>query len=471
MTSLKYAIIDIETTGGRSLADNKVTDISVFVHDGKEVIDEFHSLVNPERRIPYNIVQLTGITDDMVKDAPKFYEIAKDFLAVVKETVFVAHNVSFDYTIIKNEFKTLGYDYDAERMCTVKLSRKILPGHSSYSLGKICSDLGIQINGRHRAEGDARATVELFELLMATNIEEFQKPVNKINRTNGNLPPLLDKEIYKSLPQEAGVYYFRNGDGDIIYIGKAVNIKQRVQSHFNEKSKKEMRMFQQIAGITYEITGDELTALLLESDEIKKHLPIFNRAQRRSREPVGISYYINKEGVVQLFIVSNTKKHKPRISFHSTKEARGFLQHLVDEHELCPKYCGLEKSTSACFNSHLRKCHGVCKGSEPVDAYNERVLASIADHEPIQGNLVIHGAAHEQDKKSMIIIENGVYSGIAVVPIDYTFSSPPALAPFLRPMLNTKNAHKIIKSYLVRNQDRITETFEYTPVGVQFSLF
>ena len=163
---LLFAIIDIETTG-TGYKNGKITEIAIVQHNGTEVTGVFSTLVNPETDIPYYITKLTGIDNNMVAGAPKFYEIAKQIVEMTAGRVFVAHNVSFDYRFIKEEFGRLGYDYNCKTMCTVKLSRKLLPGHRSYSLGRLCAGLGIEINGRHRAKGDAMATVKLFEILIA----------------------------------------------------------------------------------------------------------------------------------------------------------------------------------------------------------------------------------------------------------------------------------------------------------------
>lgn len=163
-----FAIIDIETTGNK-YNYGKITEIAIYQHNGQEVTGEFSTLINPEMDIPMFITSLTGITNKMVKDAPKFYEVAKKIIEMTEGRTFVAHNVSFDYKFIKEEYRRLGFDYNKKTLCTVKLSRKFLPGHRSYSLGKLCSDLGININGRHRAAGDAHATVKLFEILIDKN--------------------------------------------------------------------------------------------------------------------------------------------------------------------------------------------------------------------------------------------------------------------------------------------------------------
>ncbi len=264
-----YAIVDIETTG-RSAQGQKVTEIAILIHDGTKVVDEYQSLVNPETSIPYSITQLTGIFDEMVANSPKFYEIAKKVFEMTEGHIFVAHNASFDYGVLRGEFASLGADFKRETMCTVKLSRQLFPGFRSYSLGNLCNDLNIQIENRHRAYGDAKATTLLLDLLLEKSREYGEEKLTANTSVRAaKMPPLLDIEVFKSLPQETGVYYFYNEKGDIIYVGKANNIRQRVLSHFNDKSLKERTMFEMIADIKYELTGSEFLALLYESAEIK----------------------------------------------------------------------------------------------------------------------------------------------------------------------------------------------------------
>ncbi len=173
-----FTIIDIETTGHNS-KNGKITEIAMYQHNGQQITDSYSTLINPEMDIPYFITKLTGIDNDMVKNAPKFYEIAKKIIEFTEGRTFIAHNVKFDYNFVKEEFKRLGYAYNCKKLCTVQLSKKFLPGHGSYSLGKLCSDLGIHVNNRHRAAGDALATVQLFELLLEKN--EILGDSNTIN--------------------------------------------------------------------------------------------------------------------------------------------------------------------------------------------------------------------------------------------------------------------------------------------------
>jgi DNA polymerase-3 subunit epsilon len=206
---LNYTVVDIETTGN-GYKGQKITEISIFVFDGKKVLDEYTTLVNPEQNIPAFITNLTGITNAMVRNAPKFYEVAKKIEEITKDTIFVAHNVNFDYNIIQAEFKSLGFDFKRKKLCTVRLTRKIVPGLKSYSLGNICVDENIPINGRHRAKGDAEATTELFRRLIERDdnfiINSFLNPRSR----QATLPPLLEKIVVDNLPEKHGVYYFKN---------------------------------------------------------------------------------------------------------------------------------------------------------------------------------------------------------------------------------------------------------------------
>jgi len=270
-----YAIVDIETTGGK-FNEEGITEIAIYKFDGHEVVDQFISLVNPERDIQPFVVQLTGINSNMLRNAPKFYEVAKRIIEITEDCILVAHNAQFDYRILGTEFRRLGYDYKRKTLCTVELSKDLIPGQASYSLGKLVRSLGIPVTDRHRASGDALATVKLFKLLLAKdtskNIIQQSIKVNQKNKLDSKFLIILDK-----LPTITGVYYIHNADGDIIYIGKSNNIKKRLNQHFlgtNAKSKKIQKL---VSDVTFESTGSELVALLKESEEIKQIKPLFNR--------------------------------------------------------------------------------------------------------------------------------------------------------------------------------------------------
>lgn len=327
---LKYSIIDIETTGGSARA-NKITEIAVINVDGNQIVDTFSSLIFPERSIPPQIQALTGITDQMVADAPKFYELAKKIVEMTEGRIFVAHNVHFDYSFIQNEFRDLGYTFKRDLLCTVRLARKILPGHPSYSLGKLCAGLGIELENRHRAMGDAMATAKLFQLIQEQNSENFQEIFNGLNNKL-NFPPHFQEIDYENLPMVPGVYYLWDKQGELLYIGKAKEIKKRVRQHFSVKSTrtKEFQFKNNIATITYKETGNELAALLFEAHEIKKRSPLFNRALRRKRFPFTIASSLDEAGVLQ-FRVLKLGDEESELGCGSKKSAQGLIKKIYQK--------------------------------------------------------------------------------------------------------------------------------------------
>ena len=321
-----YSIIDIETTGGHR-DGNKITEIAIINFDGEKIEDTFTTLINPERQIPWTITRLTGITNEMVSAAPKFYDIAKKIVEMTEGRIFVAHNVFFDFNFLKREFSDLGYSFRRKKACTVRLARKHLPGYHSYSLGKICSDLGIHIEGRHRAFGDASATVELLKLILAVEKNAIDK---NIVEEGGNItfPSGLNLEDYHSLPEKAGVYYFYSAENELLYVGKSNSIKKRVQSHFrpNIKRKKDLQLKSLISRIEHRVTGSELSALLLECHEIKTHRPRFNRSLNRKRFPY-VVYPKFENGVIKLHLGRESISDGLYRKFSSRNSATNAINH------------------------------------------------------------------------------------------------------------------------------------------------
>jgi DNA polymerase III subunit epsilon len=440
-----YAIIDIETTGTSALF-GKITEIAVFIHNGNEVTDSFASLVNPECYIPWNITRLTGISNEMVAEAPKFYEVAKKIVEMTAGKIFVAHNVMFDYSFVKEEFKRLGYDYRRKLLCTVKLSRKLLPGHRSYSLGNICADLGININGRHRAAGDAFATIKLFELLLSRNA------VNKTNLFSVQAHGLL-KEKIDTIPGKPGVYYFFDNSNTIIYIGKSNDIHQRVLSHLsNAKTKKAIEMRNSIANISWEETGSELIALLLESSEIKKHKPLFNRMQRRSANNWGLFSFEDENGYLNLAVKSIEADEIPVTSFHFRQEGTDLLHNIAEKYELCKKLCHLEKSSGACFPAQFRSCNGACTGLESAESYNLRVRKATSRFQYSSDNFFIIEEGRTREERTVVKVENGKYIGFGFISEDYAGSNPENLHDCIKPYQDNRDIKSILHNYLLKKK-------------------
>ncbi len=414
---MKFAIIDIETTGGTSY-NSKITEVAIFVHDGEKVIDTFHSLVNPEMEIPRFITGLTGITNEMVASAPLFSEIADQIFLKTIDGIFVAPNVNLDYSFIRQEFKELGIDYKRKKACTVRLSRAILPGCSSYSLGNLCSYLGIDIQGRHRAEGDAEATVKLFEILLAHDQDGIIEKSINIKSKEATIPPNLKKEIYESLPDETGVYYFLNGEGQIIYIGKAIHIKQRIYQHFTSAKGAKLPFLNEVHDIHYTVTGSELAALLLESHEIKKHFPKYNKTQRISSNFYCLYDYVDQMDIHRLVIGKKASNLRPIMLFNSFDTVRSYLFQLMDQFNLCAKCCGIDTSSGPCYRVAEDKCQGVCCEKEGVEDYNERVEAAIQFIKSETGDKLIIDRGRHREEKCIVVIKEGSYKGFGYIPAD-----------------------------------------------------
>lgn len=445
-----YSVVDIETTGN-GYKGQKITEISIFIFDGEKIIDEFTSLVNPEQKIPHFITNLTGITEAMVRTAPKFYEIAKKIAQITKDTIFVAHNVNFDYNIIRDEFKSLGFDFKRKKLCTVRLSRKIIPGLASYSLGNICSTEGIDIAARHRAKGDAEATVELFRRLIKRDHKFTINSFLNAKSREATLPPLLDKQVVDNLPERHGVYYFKNTKKEVIYVGKANNIKQRVISHFYDKKKKERTMCLEIADISYTETGSELIALLHESAEIKHLYPKFNRAQRKAGEAVGLFSYEDQKGILHLAFNRLKLIPNPIMKFYSMAACRSLLEKICETFELCPKYCHLQTNVNACFHFQLQQCRGICSEKETIESYNKRVHKAIKSLGLQTDNLIIKESGRNDKELGFILILNGIYQGFGYINKNLKLDSPEDYLLYVKPQKDNRDIHRILNSYLSKN--------------------
>ena len=285
-----YSIIDVETTGGK-FNEEGITEIAIYKFDGNKIVDQFISLLNPEIPIQPFVQQLTGIHNKMLCNAPKFFQVAKRILEITDETILVAHNSSFDYRMLKIEFDRLGYQFIIPQLCTVNLSKKLIPEMESYKLGKLVKSLGIPLSNRHRAAGDAMATVELFKLLLIK--DKNKEIVNKLIKKEDKKTTNKFAAITKELKNITGIYYLYNEIGEIIYIGKSKSIKNRVNQHLTGNSNKSLKIQLEINSVSFESCGNELIALLKESDEIKVHKPKFNKLLKKEIVKFGLELCID----------------------------------------------------------------------------------------------------------------------------------------------------------------------------------
>ncbi|MEN9700539.1 MAG: hypothetical protein RLZZ301_1737 [Bacteroidota bacterium] len=449
---MNFVIVDVETTGGNT-KDSKITELAMYKYDGHQVIDEFHTLLNPEQAIPEFIVRLTGITDRMVADAPKFYEVAKKIIGFCQDCIFVAHNVAFDYGMFRSEFKRLGYDFRMPHLCTVRAARIVIPGHASYSLGKICRELGIDNSARHRADGDARATVELFALIyhkdpnkLANFIQEELNPKT--------VHPNLSLEAIDELPNKTGVYKLYNEFNQLIYVGKSIHIKKRIEQHLrHHKTAKGLRMRQDICRVEYELTGSELIAMLLESELIKLHQPIYNRKLRKSFFPFGIYDQLDFDGYIRLKIESTAKQAADAlIAFSTKKEATDYLTKITENHQLCQKLCYLYPTASACFQHSIKQCNGACIQAEAPDIYNARVQHFI-DHIQFNGaSFFIVDKGRNKGEKSLVWIQNGIYKGYGFAPFHFHGKEVMHWPRYIQAQTENRDIKSIVSLYLRKDQ-------------------
>lgn len=451
-----YAIIDLETTGGRAARD-RITEVAIVLHDGEKVIRQWESLINPECYIPQGISELTGITQEMVRDAPKFYEAAKEIVEMTQDAIFVAHNVRFDYAFLCEEFKRLGFTYSRKQLCTLRLSRQAFPGLPSYSLGKLADSLGVPLVHRHRAMGDARATAEIFRLILQKHqLREEAAQIINMGIRESSLPLGISLEKIHSLPESCGVYYLHDTHGHVVYVGKSINIRKRVAEHFADNSTKAARLRGMVNDISFEVTGSELVALLLESHEIKRLNPPVNRAQRARSYPYAVYTYSNPEGYLCFAMDKVSAKAKQSLQvvaeYAQLAHARGHLQSIREQFELCANLCDTPKQKGPCFFFHLHQCHGACKGLESPETYNHRALQAMEKMGTLfDRDFFLLDEGRNPQEKSVIFVGNGMYQGFGYLDITDLNGNPEILGDAVKKFPGNPETNRIIHRHMQQN--------------------
>lgn len=421
---MEYAIVDIETTGGYAAA-NGITEIAIHIHNGKETIDTFETLINPQVNIPLYITTLTGIDNEMVSDAPTFAEVAEKVFNLLQGKIFVAHNVNFDYSFVKHHLASSGYIWSALKLCTVRLSRKLLPGYPSYSLGKLCQQLSISISNRHRAGGDVAATTVLFSILLQRDNGAIEAMLKRASKEQV-LPPHLPKEHFELLPSTPGVYYFKDQKGKVVYVGKAKNIKNRVAAHFSGQNPNPQRQnfLRSIYGIDYTNCGTELMALLLEAAEIKRLWPENNRALKRFEAKYSLYLYEDQNGYLRLAIDKHKKFQQVLCSFGNINEAYSLVNKLISTYQLCPKLCSIQRVKGPCLHYDNKTCLGACIGDESADSYNARMNKAISDLEDLLPSFILVNKGRTNEEKGCIWVERGKFYGMGYIDVNSDFIYP-----------------------------------------------
>lgn len=444
-----YAIIDIETTGGQYNQEG-ITEIAIYKFDGHQVVEQFISLVNPERTIQDFVVKLTGINNKMLKNAPKFYEIAKRIVEITQNCIIVAHNAEFDYRMLRTEFKRLGFDYQRPTLCTIELSKKLFPEVASYSLGKLVRTLGIPISDRHRAQGDALATLQLFKLLLTKDINKTII-THSVKEVATNISPHL-LQILDELPTQAGVYYIYNPIGKILFIGRGKNIKKNVNQHFISKTKRDLYIQKHVYKVMYELTGNDLIAQLKEHQEITQNKPTLNTPKRAFSLPYGLFCRKNKDGYLELSIEMIHSKTSYWARYKSKEEGTNVLFEMLEKFCLCSKLTGFSQAPNHCYNFTINKCKGACIKKEPSEQYNQRVWQCIENHTFRNQTFLIIDKGRVPSEKSVILIENGEFKGYGYANLNHQLKNMDILKNIITPMPSSPKINYLIQNYIRKNK-------------------
>ena len=417
-----YAIVDIETTGSFA-AGNGITEIAIVIHDGKEIINFYESLVNPHESIPYFIQRLTGISNAMVANAPSFDEIAGQVFELLQDKIFVAHNVNFDYSFVKHHLQQAGHVLDTKKLCTVRLARKVLPGLNGYSLGKLSNQLNLNHANHHRAGGDAMATAQLFSMIVERDTQEVIAGMLKGKSKESYIPPHLPVEQVDNLPSSAGVYYFYNAVGKTIYVGKAKNIRRRVKGHFsnNKTNKQKQDFLRETHRISYKECATELMAHILESAEIRRLWPIHNRSQRGYLPQFGLFVYEDGGGYKRFGIEKNRHTYKALYTFNTIVEGQQWLMQLIKEFNLCARLCNLAKVCE-------------CETHNEPFLYNEKVTDAVSWMQKNLPTFALVDKGLDDNDRSCILMKEGNFYGMGYINDKQELSNLDLLQKQLEPL-------------------------------------
>jgi len=441
-----YAIVDIETTGGYATAFG-ITEVAVYVHDGKRVVKHFETLVNPQQGIPRYITALTGIDNSMVATAPLFEDIAETLFELLNDQIFIAHNVNFDYSFIKHHLKASGFELTTKKLCTVRLGRKIFPGLPSYSLGNLCRSLQLPIENRHRAGGDAKATVKLFEHYLENGAETHIEQMLKKSSADQWLPLYLTKADILQLPSGPGVYYFHDVKDKIVYVGKAVNIRKRVSSHFthNDGDRKRQNFLRTICKITCKECATELEAIVLESTEIKRLWPKYNYSQKQPAQRFALYMFEDNLGYQRLAIDKKKKNIPPLYSFNLLHEGQVMLRKIVEEFELNEKLCFIDR-TPFSENDYANL--------ESPESYNEKIKKAVGALEKQLPTFAVMDNGLKKEEKLCLLIERGSFWGMGYLPASLQISSCTDLKCLLVPYADNDTIRNSIYSFVQQNPEK-----------------
>tara|TARA_B100000767_G_C19757201_1_gene533496 strand:+ start:401 stop:1948 length:1548 start_codon:yes stop_codon:yes gene_type:complete len=382
-------LLDCETTGGKAIY-HRIIEIGLLVIEKGELIEKWQTFIDPKVPLPPFIQKLTGISPGMVDGAPEFCDIAEELLSKLKGRTLVAHNARFDYSFLKNEFERAGINYNAKPLCSVKFSRNLYPQFKRHGLSQIIERFDLSIENRHRALDDAEMIYQFFQKSSGLFADEEIAATCKVLLKRPALPLLLDPKEVEKLPSSAGVYYFYDDKGGLLYVGKSVHIRNRVMSHFSSdhKNPKDLQMSNKIAHVDFERTPSDFGAQIRESNQIKALAPLYNRRLRKVKKLFQYRSTQDNNGYLRLNIepieTADSEVEEQFGLFRSPRQASKQMEKLADQFFLCHKLLGLEgdrNNKQACFRSQLNKCFGACHGAESTSSYNERMGAALKNYQ------------------------------------------------------------------------------------------
>lgn len=419
-----YAILDIETTGGQ-YNEEGITEIAIYRFDGHEIVDQFSSLVNPERPIQPYVAKLTGITNQMVSRAPKFYEIAKRVVEITDSCTLVAHNANFDSRILKTEFNRLGYAYERKSLCTVELSKILLPGLPSYSLGKLTKHLGIPLSNRHRAQGDAKATVSLFQLLLS---KDSNKTIIGQSIKHQEKTTLHSKHLsfIENAPTEIGVYYLYNDAGKMIYIGSGKNIRKKLTQHFTYQNNKSKRLQAETTSVAHEKAGTLLIASIKELEEIRKNKPLYNKRSSGRLYTHQLSTTVDASGYIRLQIDKADGRKRSLTTFSNLQQAETWVARMLEENELTVP----ENTTLS------------------AQEYNEKIQDVLDKNTLYNKNVLLVDRGRTTGEKALLWISKGWVVGYGFYTLNHQITQLDILKNIITPIADVKNATHLINKHL-----------------------
>lgn len=441
-----YAVIDVEATGGKK-GEESIIEIAIFLYDGEKITDQLISLVQPDREIDVYVQKLTQITPKMVKTAPKFHEIAKRIIEITDGAILVGHNVEFDYRMLKQEFRKLGYTYYRETIDTVTLSEKYFPDAESYSLGKLSKSLGIPVSDRHRASGDARATLELFQILQ--DKDSSKDIVLKDVVTEKKAGSVKYDALLSDLPNEIGIFYILDKNNQIIYLSKSDNIAQSARKLLTGKSSLSNKIKLSVAQITYETTGNELVSWLKENNEIKTLNPSLNENKKKLNYPFTI--YVDQINGYKQLRIGRTDYNNPQhfvLRMNSYNNAVRFLSLISEEYELCSKINEIYLGEGACLGYSVGECHGACIRQEAPESYNQRVNDFLGKVCLENKSLLIIGKGRSLSEKSFTWLKNGVCKGYGYFDLNNQIKTEELIRKRMIPIEENEDMNSMARGFL-----------------------